>query len=89
MHWNNTRLVDPVAHKQEWKVVVKPNFATLLFALLILVVAGIYKPILLFVLVPAFAVIGIVWWKFANWALKKKKAADTASVKLQEDGLSQ
>ncbi|MCI8843929.1 MAG: hypothetical protein HFF08_07455 [Oscillospiraceae bacterium] len=84
MHWQNYNLVDPVAHKQEWKTTVKPNFATLVISLLILVFAGIYKPILLFGLVPVFAGVGIVWWRLADRALKKKKAAYDAAAKIQE-----
>lgn len=76
MQWYNHRLQDPVAHDQKWKTTVKPNFATLLIAVLIIIPVAIYKPILLLAVVPAFALIGIVWCRLADRALKKLKEAD-------------
>lgn len=76
MHWYNHRLQDPVAHDQKWKTTVKPNFATLLIAVLIIILVAIYKPILLLAVVPAFVLIGIVWCRLADRALKKLKKAD-------------
>lgn len=76
MHWNNHPLLDPVAHDQKWKTAVKPNFATLLLAVFAMILVAIYKPILLLAVVPALALIGIVWWRLADRALKKLKEAD-------------
>lgn len=76
MHWYNQPLQDPVVHDQKWKTTVKPNFATLLLALFIIIPVAIYKPILLLAVVPAFALVGIVWWRLADRALKKLKEAD-------------
>lgn len=76
MHWYNRPLLDPMAHDQKWKTTVKPNFATLLIAVLIIIPVAIYKPVLLLAVVPAFALIGIVWWRLADRALKKLKEAD-------------
>lgn len=73
MHWNNLRLLDPAAHDQKWKTAVKPNFATLLVAVFIIILTAMYKPVLLLAVVPALALIGVVWWKFADRALKKLK----------------
>lgn len=78
MHWINYRLLDPVAHDQKWKTTVRPNFATLLIAILITIPIAIFKPILLLAIVPAFVLIGIIWCKLADRALKKmeKMSAD-------------
>lgn len=74
MRWQNYRLVDPVAHEQEWKTTVKPNIATLILDILILAAIGFFKPVLLLAAVPAFALFRLAEWKLAVWALKKKKA---------------
>ncbi len=71
MHWNNFRLLDPVAHDQKWKTTVRPNFATLLIAILITIPIAFFKPVLLLAIVPAFGLIGLIWYRLANRALKK------------------
>lgn len=76
MHWYNLHLQDPVAHDQKWKTTVKPNFATLLLAVFIVILTAIYKLILLLAVVPVLVLIGIVWWRLADRALKKLKEAD-------------
>lgn len=64
-----------MAYDQKWKITVRPNFATLLIAVLIIIPIGIYRPILLLAVVPALALIGIVWWRLAGRALEKMKKA--------------
>lgn len=76
MDWYNTRSLDPVAHDQKWKTTVKPNFATLLIAVFIIILTAMYRPVLLLAVVPALALIGVVWWKLADRALKKLKEAE-------------
>lgn len=73
MHWNNYRLLNPVDNDPKWKTTVRPNFATSLLAILIIIPIAIYKPILLLAVVPAFGFIGIIWRKLADQALKKMK----------------
>ena len=79
MHWNNFRLLDPVAHDQKWKTTVKPNFSTLLIAILIVIPIAFFKPILLLAVVPAFGLIGFLWYRLANRALKKMNADKESS----------
>lgn len=79
MHWHNSPLRDPTAHDQKWETTVKPNFATLLLAIFIIIPIAIYKPILLLAVVPAFVLIGIVWCRLADRALKKIKQADESA----------
>lgn len=79
MHWNNHRLLDPSVHDQASKTTVKPNFATLLLAILIIIPIAIYKPILLLAVVPAFCLIGIAWYRLADRALKNMKKTDASA----------
>lgn len=71
MHWNNQPLVDPVVHDQKWKRAVKPNFATLLAAVLVIILTAVYRPVLLLAVIPLFILIGIIWYRLAEWALKE------------------
>lgn len=79
MQWNNLRLLDPVAHDQKWKAAVRPNFATLILAVLAVAVTAFAKPVLLLAVIPAFILIGIVWCKLADRALRNLKEDEKSS----------
>lgn len=81
MEWNNLRLLDPVAHDQKWKTAVRPNLATLILALLVIAVVAYAKPVLLLAVIPAFILIGIVWWRLADRMLRKLKADEESAGK--------
>lgn len=91
MHWwENTchTIIYPVDTSEilEWKITFKPNIATLILDILILVVIGFFKPILLLAAVPAFALFRLGTWRLAVWSLKKKKAkAAAAAEQLPEE----
>lgn len=66
--------MDPAPPSQAWLTTVKPTFSSLIWGILVVLPLVIYKPILLLLVIPAFAIIGIVWYKFANRSLKKMRA---------------
>lgn len=77
--------MDPHAAKsQAWLTTVKPAFGHLIWGLLIAVPLVIYKPILLLAIIPAYAIIGVVWYKFANWSLKRMRAKHEVEVREHE-----
>lgn len=84
MQLPNIQMDSHAAKSQAWLTTVKPTIASLILGILIAVPLVIYKPILLLAIIPAYAIIGFVWYKFANWSLKRMRAKHEVEVREHE-----